>query len=184
LTQAQKNTFIEIVIPDTVIINSVTYQVTSIEDDTADLNIKGVFSNFVNLAKVTIPKTVINIGIQSFFNCNKLSTILNKNNSINMLPDSLITIGQGAFANCFSLALIQIPESVTLIGVEAFFKCSNLGTINFLKKNPTSALTFGTDCFSFIANIPFVNYFKIANTNQNLTIAITKAIKNAVLNGL
>ena len=47
------------------------------------------------------------------------------------LPESVTSIGDGAFWRCESLASITIPESVTSIGRNAFCNCSNLGTVVF-----------------------------------------------------
>ena len=45
------------------------------------------------------------------------------------IPDSVSTIGYGAFCNCSSLASIAIPASVTAIGEYAFVDCSSLASI-------------------------------------------------------
>ena len=42
------------------------------------------------------------------------------------LPESLTTIGSGAFYGCSGLTSITIPESVTTIGYNAFYDCVNL----------------------------------------------------------
>lgn len=45
------------------------------------------------------------------------------------LPDSVTTIGDGAFWCCYSLTSIHLPESVTTIGRSAFEMCSSLTSI-------------------------------------------------------
>lgn len=42
------------------------------------------------------------------------------------IPDTVTSIGQGAFQNCKCLTSITIPDSVTEIGINAFFKCTSL----------------------------------------------------------
>lgn len=42
------------------------------------------------------------------------------------IPDSVVKIGDKAFANCTGLKEIIIPDSVTAIGKSAFIGCSSL----------------------------------------------------------
>ena len=46
-----------------------------------------------------------------------------------ILPGSIKSIGDGAFANCVNLTSVAIGNDVTSIGVAAFYKCLNLETI-------------------------------------------------------
>ncbi len=83
------------------------------------------------------------------------------------LPDSLESIGAGAFENCASLQSLRIPASVTMIGERAFQNCSSLKDITLpdnlteipghmfqncggLKKLviPEGVTRIGTDAFS------------------------------------
>ncbi|MBR6198103.1 MAG: leucine-rich repeat domain-containing protein, partial [Bacteroidaceae bacterium] len=45
------------------------------------------------------------------------------------IPDSVTSIGNGAFDECESLKVITIPDSVTSIGDKAFFNCESLEEI-------------------------------------------------------
>ncbi len=47
-----------------------------------------------------------------------------------IIPDSVTSIGDGAFSECHSLKSINIPDSVTRIGYSAFFYCNFLTSIN------------------------------------------------------
>ena len=49
---------------------------------------------------------------------------------------SVTSIGEGAFANCSSLASIEIPKSVTSIKTSAFGDCNSLKSINVATNNP------------------------------------------------
>jgi hypothetical protein len=51
------------------------------------------------------------------------------------LPDSVTSIGEGAFRHCESLESITLPDGVTSIGEYAFDDCSSLTTV--YSKNPT-----------------------------------------------
>ena len=52
------------------------------------------------------------------------------------MPDSLVSIGDGAFAYCFALTNVSIPDSVTNIGTNSFGGCIELTAINVDTNNP------------------------------------------------
>ena len=54
-------------------------------------------------------------------------------------------IGNGAFAFCNSLTIINIPNSVTTIGESAFLGCESLTNINI----PNSVTTIGKSAFGW-----------------------------------
>lgn len=75
---------------------------------------------------ITIPSTlggypVTSIGDYAFY-CSGLTSIV--------IPNSITSIGEGAFCECTSLASITIPDSVTSIGTETFFCCASLTSIS------------------------------------------------------
>ena len=78
------------------------------------------------------------------FNKNKTTLIAyiarEKNYTI---PNSVTTIGEGAFNGCYSLTSINIPNSVTTIGKLAFNGCYSLTNINI----PNSVITIGNSAF-------------------------------------
>ncbi|MBO5748469.1 MAG: Ig-like domain-containing protein, partial [Muribaculaceae bacterium] len=53
-----------------------------------------------------------------------------------IIPNSVTSIGRGAFCGCESLTSIQIPYSVTSIGNYAFWNCSSLTKITCSATNP------------------------------------------------
>ncbi len=107
------------------------------------------FYNCSSLTSIVITDSVTSIGNRAFYGCTSLTSINVNNNNINYLsqdgilfnkdktiliqyparktnttyiiPDSVTSIGDGAFYNCTSLTSIVIPDSVTTIGVKAFY---------------------------------------------------------------
>lgn len=99
----------DVVIPYKCTIDNETYIVTALSN-----------SAFVNagLNDVTLPNSIINIGLRAFASCDILTSI--------NIPDNVTYIGKGAFHSCQSLNFITIPDSVTEIGENAFLGCDNL----------------------------------------------------------
>lgn len=46
-----------------------------------------------------------------------------------VIPSSVTTIGDSAFADCYTLSTITLPDSLTSLGFEVFYRCSNLSSI-------------------------------------------------------
>jgi hypothetical protein len=61
-----------------------------------------------------------------------------------VLPDSLKTIGNGAFDFCFSLTSVTIPSGVTTIGNGAFDFCTSLTSVTI----PSGVTSIGNDAFA------------------------------------
>ena len=104
---------------------------------------------------ITIPKSVESIGEYAFRSSSLESIVVNAYNPYYssqdgvlfdknktkiiyfptaksgeyIIPNSVTTIGNGAFSNCDSLTSITIPNSVKSIGKEAFYNCYNLNTV-------------------------------------------------------
>lgn len=106
----------DIVIPETVVLNEVTYRVTTIGEC--------AFDGSEYLTSITIPDSVISIGDSAFWGCKKLAAVT--------IPDSVKIIGNQAFFACSSLTSIAIPDSVKIMGESAFENCFSLEIITYI----------------------------------------------------
>ena len=103
----------DIVIPETVNYEGISYSVTSIGES--------AFASCSGLTSITIPNSVTSIGYYAFTGCSGLTSIT--------IPNSVTSIGRYAFHKCYSLTSIIIGNSVTSIGGGAFDECSSLTSI-------------------------------------------------------
>ena len=94
-TQPKDQSLTSVVIPETVLLNGVSYKVTSIS--------KSAFAGCTKLKKVSIGKNITVIGDKAFYNCKALTKIV--------IPASVVKIGKQAFAKCKKLKQITIKTS-------------------------------------------------------------------------
>ena len=139
-----------------------------------------------SLTSVTIPASVTSIGVYVFAGCSSLTTItVNPSNSAYSsvagvlfdksqttliecpggkagtytIPNSVTSIGQGAFFECSSLTSVTIPNSVTSIGVQAFMMNSTKYTSLTSVTIPNSVTSIGYEAFRDCTSLTSV-YFQ------------------------
>ena len=121
-----------------------------------------------DLNSVIIPSSVISIGEKAFYDCPALASIsvasenptYDSRDNCNAIiqkadntlivgckattiPNTVTSIGYGAFYGCSALTSIDIPSSVTSIGNTAFSNCSSLTSIII----PNSVTSIGDEMF-------------------------------------
>ena len=103
----------EVVIPETVSYNGLTYKVTSIGER--------AFCNCKSLRSINLPNTIVSIDEFSFWGCSSLTSVA--------FPNKLKSIERYAFEQCYSLTNIVIPKDVINIGERAFGQCASINSI-------------------------------------------------------
>lgn len=122
------------------------------------------------LTSITIPSSVTSIGDGALYDCSSLASIVvQEGNTVydsrdncnalietssntllagcknTIIPNTVTSIGPGAFRTCTGLTSISIPDSVTSIGSDAFFDCTGLISVTI----GNGVKSIGSCAFSF-----------------------------------
>lgn len=152
-------------IPDTVKKDNIDYTVTAI-----GYSAFGSLSTPINVSSVFIPATVLSIGDSAFIYCDALTTVTFAENSQLksieraafwgseqvyprfkeiQIPDSVETIGNGAFYDCRDLERITLPSALQKLSNSTFYDCTALSEVTF----PASLKTIEKSAFSGCRNL-------------------------------
>jgi len=131
------------------------------------------FADCTGLTSVTIPNSVTSIGESAFQNCTGLTSVTIESDAIvskaytydtnlkNIFGDqvkeyiignSVTSIGERAFYNCYSLTSVTIPNSVTSIEEAAFYNCTGLTSVTI----PNSVTSIGNQAFGWCTGLTSV----------------------------
>ena len=149
-----------IVIPETVTYNNVTYKITSLGDE--------CFNGCSSLTSINLPSSITSLGDKCFNGCSSLTSInlsssitslgdecfsdCNSLTSIN-LPSGITSLGDYCFSGCSSLTSINLPFGITSLGAGSFSGCSSLTSINL----PSGITSLGVRCFEDCRSLTRIN---------------------------
>ena len=120
------------------------------------------FYECTSLTTITIPETVIKLGVESFKK-SALSTI--------NLPSNLKSIGQKSFEECHNLTSIVIPDTVVELGSQTFNECENLTNVQLGKGLTLLDSSLFSDCVSLTSlsipkNITLIDLFAFSGCSS------------------
>lgn len=117
------------------------------------------------LTNITLSKDLISIEEYAFANCEALTNITyngaDHTSFQACLPNTLKTIGENAFTECFALTELSLGDGVETIGEGAFSSCKKLERIDF----GTSLLTIELGAFSSCLSL---NNVSVPNSTQKI----------------
>ena len=91
-----------------------------------------------------------------------------------IIPDSVTSIGDGAFSECHSLKSINIPDSVTRIGYSAFKSCGGLTSISI----PPSVTTIEDGTFLGCHSLRNINIPDTVTSIEDYAFSECNSLKN------
>ncbi len=144
----------DLIIPESVKNNGITYSVTSIGDD--------AFYYCASLTSIEMPSSIKSIGRSAFSGCSGLTSI--------EIPNSVTYIGSSAFSGCSGLTSIEIPNCIEKIEDYTFYGCTDLNCItigNSVTSIEESAFK-GCESLKKIVNFSNLTFYSGSSSNGNI----------------
>lgn len=180
----------KVTIPKDVVINDKYYTVTSLEvgafqyapfkemDIRCQVTVlpEGCCFAMPNLAKVSLPETLVKIDDDAFNTCQKLENINDNGSGVFKASDfpNLTTIGNDAFFKC-RVRNVSLTGSITTIGESAFQNCTRLEWVDLGEK----VKTIGKYAFSGCTKIEHLS--DAASVPQPFTTGMLEGVSNKLL---
>ncbi len=95
-----------------------------------------------------------------------------------IIPDTVTSIGKGAFNGCFNLSKVTMSKNVKVIGDYAFYESENLSSIIL----PSSSVTVGKNTFNHLTRINYSSMRKVTfdsnggSSVKSQTVELTKLV--------
>ena len=129
----------------------------------------GVISKYLGdniTVSVILPTTLETIGESGFGDSYRLQNVEFNSNITEIgdwafansgitsieIPESVTSIGIGAFCSCDNLTTVKLPSNIDAISAEMFYMCENLISVEI----PDSVVSIGDEAFSYCANLKLV----------------------------
>ncbi len=98
------------------------------------------FKDCKYLEQISFPATLTEISSDAFYSSSLKKAVI---------PDSVTTIGAGAFANCYDLSEVKLPESLTVLNKNVFRYCTRLKEITI----PASVTDISSYSFGYCSSL-------------------------------
>ena len=143
----------------------------SLKSDTRGLI--NTFSGCTNLARISIPETVVCISGDVFSGCSLLKSV--------KIPTDATIIGDATFKNCSSLTSVNIPSKTKNIGDSTFCDCKKLTSITIPEgvteiKHATFGECYNLSSVTLPESLTSIGTFAFGNCTELKSITIPKNV--------
>ncbi|MBR0487190.1 MAG: leucine-rich repeat domain-containing protein [Treponema sp.] len=140
------------------------------------------FAPFKSLTMITVDSNNANYSSIDGVLFNKDATALitypaGKQSAAYTIPDSVTSIGLGAFGECTSLQSVTIADSVTSIGTEAFYGCTSISSVTI----PDSVTSIGTYTFYNCTSLSTVTIGDSVTTIGESAFAVCSSLSSVTI---
>ena len=111
----------DIYLPDEITVDSVTYSVVLIEEET--------FMDCTELTSIRLSENIWEISRRAFYGCTGLTSLV--------LPNSVTRIEYEAFNNCTGLTRVTLGNNLNMVEVFSFWGCDNVKEVIYAEGTKT-----------------------------------------------